>query len=190
MIMKSDKAINWNDITLNKYLEIQSIEQSETDILNKNSAYINIVFDIPYSENIYIKDYNKYTRELAFLSTPIPTHAVKTEYGKYHLDKNISHITMAQFIDFKTYAQQNDMLGCLSVFLRPKNTNYLEGYDIEEVKEYIGNMPIADVLAVYTFFLNYLKRYTTLSLIYLHLREKTLKRNPFKSRLKKLLPTR
>lgn len=180
----------WNDITLNKYLEIQSIEQSETDILTKNSAYISIVFDLPYSDNLLIKDYNKHTRELEFLSTPIPTHAVKTQYGKYVLDKNIGNITLAQFIDFKTYSQQNDMLGCLSVFLRPKNTNYLEGYDIEELKEYIGNMPIADVLAVYTFFLNYLKRYTTLSLIYLHLREKALKRKPFKSRLKKLLPMR
>lgn len=182
---------NWFDITLNKYLELQSVESSATDILIKNSAYISIVYDIPYSDNIDLKDYNAMTRGLQFLSTPIPTVQVKSKYGDYELDKNIGNITLAQFIDFKTYAQQNDLLGCLSVFLRPKNTKYLEGYDIEEVKAYVGNMSIPDVLAVYTFFLNYLKRYTTLSLIYLHLQTKRKQRRyKIKHLLKKLLPAR
>ena len=182
---------NWYDITLNKYLELQSVESSETDILIKNSAYISIVYDIPYSDNLQLKDYNRMTNDLRFLSTPIPTTEVKKQYGDYELDKNIGNVTLAQFIDFKTYAQQNDLLGCLSVFLRPKNTKYLEGYDIEEVKAYVGNMPIPDVLAVYTFFLNYLKRYTTLSLIYLHLQTKGKQRRyKIKHLLKKLLPTR
>lgn len=183
--------MNWNDVTLEQYLQLVSIENDNKELIDKNSAYISILFDVPYSEDLSLYEYNRYTCKLKFLSTPLPKPQLKPKYDNYVLHKQIGNITMAQYIDFKTYAMRNDTAGCLSCFLIPEGKTYLEGYDVEDVKAYINKMPIPDVIAIQGFFLLYLKRFTELSLICLHLRTRHQERKArWKRILKKLLPAR
>lgn len=168
--------MNWNDITLEKYLQLESIEKDTLDVLDKNSAIISVVFDKEYTAELPLTEYQTLTNKLRFLSQPIPTVGLKKQYGDYTLDKNLANVTLAQYIDFKNFTLHNDIAGCLSVFLIPQGKRYLEGYDIDEVKHYVNQMPITDVLAIQSFFLQYLKRFTVLSLIYLHQRTKRCQR--------------
>lgn len=183
--------MTWNDVTLEQYLQLVSIENDNKELIDKNSAYISILFDVPYSEDLSLYEYNRYTCKLKFLSTPLPKAQLKAKYDNYVLHKQVGNITMAQYIDFKTYAMRGDIAGCLSCFLIPEGKTYLEGYDVEEVKQYILNMPVPDVIAIQGFFLLYLKRFTQLSLIFLHIRTRHQERkHKLKRILKKLLPAR
>lgn len=179
--------MNWNDITLEKYLQLESIEKDTLDVLDKNSAIISVVFDKEYTSELPLTEYQTLTHRLRFLSQPIPTVEMKKQYGDLVLDKNLANVTLAQYIDFKNFTLHNDIAGCLSCFLIPRGKRYLEGYDVEDVKHYVNQMPITDVLAIQNFFLQYLKRYTVLSLIYLHQRTKrSLRRAKLKGLLRKL----
>ena len=183
--------MTWNDVTLEKYQQLVDIENDNKELIDKNSAYISVLFDVPYSEELSLREYNRYTCKLKFLSTPLPKPQLKAKYDNYVLHKQVGNITMAQYIDFKTYAMRGDVAGCLSCFLIPEGKTYLEGYDVEEVKEYINKMPIPDVIAIQGFFLLYLKRFTQLSLICLHIRTRNQERKTkLKRILKKLLPAR
>lgn len=162
--------MNWKDVSTEKYIQIENIYNTENDIIDKTVAIISILFDIDYNKNMSLQQYYDYLNQITFLKEPIPTVDVKKRYGSYILDKNISNISLTQFIDFKTYALQNDIIGCLSVFLIPDGCKYMEGYNIEEIKDFIGKMSITETLSIYQFFFLYFKRYTVLSLLYIHLK--------------------
>jgi hypothetical protein len=175
--------MNWKDVTTEKYLQIENIYNTENDIIDKTVAIISILFDIEYNNNMSLQDYYNYLNQITFLKEAIPTVDIKKRYGSYILDKNISNISLTQFIDFKTYALQNDIIGCISVFLIPDGCKYMEGYNIEEIKDFIGKMSIIQTLSIYQFFFLYFKRYTVLSLLYIHLKTKQKQR---KKRLKQI----
>lgn len=175
--------MNWKDVSTEKYIQIENIYNTENDIIDKTVAIISILFDIDYDNNMSLQDYYNYLNQITFLKEPIPTADVKKQYGNYSLDKNLSNITLTQFIDFKTYALQNDIIGCISVFLIPTGCKYLEGYNIEEIKDFVGKMSIIECLSIYQFFFLYFKRYTVLSLLYIHLKMRQKQR---KKRLKQM----
>ncbi|MBO7226549.1 MAG: hypothetical protein J6V33_03080 [Bacteroidales bacterium] len=175
--------MTWKDVTTEKYIQIENIYNTENDIIDKTVAIISILFDVEYNNNMSLQDYYNYLNQITFLKEAIPTVDVKKRYGSYILDKNLSNISLTQFIDFKTYALQNDIIGCISVFLIPKGCKYLEGYNIEEIKDFIGKMSITETLSIYQFFFLYFKRYTVLSLLYIHLKTKQKQR---KKRLKQI----
>lgn len=162
--------MTWKDVTTEKYIQIENIYNTDNDIIDKTVAIISILFDVEYDSNMSLQDYYNYLNQIAFLKEAIPTVDVKKRYGSYILDKNISNISLTQFIDFKTYALQNDIIGCISVFLIPDGCKYMEGYNIEEIKDFIGKMSITETLSIYQFFFLYFKRYTILSLLYIHLK--------------------
>ena len=168
--------MNWKDVTTEKYLQIENIYNTENDIIDKTVAIISILFDVEYNNNMSLQDYYNYLNQISFLKEAIPTVDVKKRYGSYILDKNLSNISLTQFIDFKTYALQNNIIGCISVFLIPDGCKYMEGYNIEEIKDFIGKMNIIETLSIYQFFFLYFKRYTVLSLLYIHLKTKKKQR--------------
>lgn len=163
--------MTWKDVTTEKYIQIESIyNNTDNDIIDKTVAIISILFDVEYNSNMSLQDYYNYLNQITFLKEAIPTVDVKKQYGIYNLDKNLSNITLTQFIDFKTYALQNDIIGCISVFLIPKGCKYLEGYNIDETKDFITKMGIIETLSIYQFFFLYFKRFTVLSLLSIHLK--------------------
>jgi len=162
--------MTWKDVTTEKYIQIENIYNTDNDIIDKTVAIISILFDVEYNNNMSLQEYYNYLNQITFLKEAIPTVEVKKQYGIYSLDKNLSNISLTQFIDFKTYALQNDIIGCISVFLIPDGCKYMEGYNVEEIKDFIGKMSIIKTLSIYQFFFLYFKRYTVLSLLYIHLK--------------------
>lgn len=158
--------MDWGDITYNQYIELQSVNNTDDDVLDKGIAYLTILYGEDASK-WSISKFNEKTNEISFLSTPIPKVKVKSDYGEYHIDLSLPELTVAQWIDYQNFVKANDIIGILSVFLRPNGKEYLDGYDIATVKEFIGNMAVADVISLYAFFLRYWESYQIISQLYL-----------------------
>lgn len=158
--------MDWRDITYNQYVELQSVNNSDDDVIDKGIAYLSIIYNDDANKWSLTK-FNEKTKEISFLSTPIPKVKVKSDYGEYHIDLSLPELTVAQWIDYQNFVKANDMVGIISVFMRPKNTEYLNGYNVEDVKEFISNMAVADVVALFAFFLRYWESYQIISQLYL-----------------------
>lgn len=146
--------MKWENVTFKQYLEVVEIQKRNDDNFNKILDTIAVLKDIDVNE-ITINNYKDYTQEIAFLNTDIPIVPLKEKYDNYVLIKQIENISMKQYMDFQVYANLDDYVGILTCFLIPENKEYNEGYDIEQVKEYINTMSVQDVMSIYSFFLIY-----------------------------------
>lgn len=144
--------MKWENVTFNQYLEITEIQQREDTNYN-NLLDITAVLNNIDVDEITISNFKEYAENIKFISEDIPVTEILNEYGNYTLHKDLSSMSMKQYIDFNNYAKVNDYVGVLSVFLIPKGKLYNEGYNIEEVREYILSMPCTDVITIYAFFL-------------------------------------
>lgn len=144
--------MKWENVTFNQYLEITEIQQREDTNYNKLLDITAVLNNIDVDE-ITISNFKEYAENIKFISEDIPVTEILNEYGNYTLHKDLSSMSMKQYIDFNNYAKVNDYVGVLSVFLIPKGKLYNEGYNIEEVREYILSMPCTDVITIYAFFL-------------------------------------
>lgn len=150
--------MTWNDVKFYQYEQIKEIIESNNEYLDKTVGLIDILFNVDCN-NLSLSEYGEYCKKLKFIEQDIPLVEIKDKYGKYKLIKELSNIKTNQFIDFQHFAKSKDTVGVLSVFLIPENKEYLQDYDIEEVKEYIRNMNVVDVLSIYSFFLLYSQIY-------------------------------
>lgn len=144
--------MKWEDVTFKQYLAINEINErnnSETDKLLDITAVLNNI-DV---DKITITNFKDYAENIKFISEDIPLAEIKDEYDSYTLQKELSSMSMKQYIDFTNYSKANDYVGVLSVFLIPKGKQYNEGYNIEEVRQYILTMSCVDVITIYAFFL-------------------------------------
>lgn len=169
--------IDWTTLSINKFNQIKELvldpEYTEEDRLLYE---IQILFDVdPFK--LSMSQLNYFTKQMVFLSQPIPKMKVKEKYklghNTYILDKRLSSFTVAQWIDWRHLINDGgtdteNYSNLMSVFLIPEGkSEYNEGYDIEEVKKDIGNyMSIADGMAISAFFLNYQKALLIRSLLY------------------------
>lgn len=175
--------MKWNDLTFGQYLEIESIwDSKDSELLDKTVALQSIIFNIDASK-ISISEFNDKLKEIEFLKQPIPIVKVKRSYGDYRVIMDIPEITMAQYMDFVNFRETNDKIGILSVFLIPKGKEYMEGYSIDEVKDYITNkLSVVDALAMYAFFLRFFQRYIRLSLRFTRNRLKKIQKRENKKK--------
>lgn len=150
--------MTWEDITFEQYLIIKDIIENNNENIDKTVGIIDVLFNVD-ANKLSLAEYGEYCKQIHFITEDIPVNEILNEYGNYKLQKDLSNISMSQFIDFQHFAKQKDTVGILSVFLIPENKEYLNDYDIEEVKEYIRNMSVVDVLSIYAFFLIYSQTY-------------------------------
>lgn len=174
--------MNWNDVKYFQYEQIKDIIQSNNEYLDKTVGIIDILFNVDCNK-LSLSEYGEYCKKIKFIEQDIPVVEIKDKYGKYKLIKELSNIKTNQFIDFQHFAKSKDTVGILSVFLIPDNKEYLQDYDIEEVKEYIRNMNVVDVLSIYAFFLIYSQTYIKRFQLSIINQKKKLK---MKMRLKRL----
>lgn len=191
--MVKKEHLNWTDVSLYKFNLIKDFYlDSENTDEDRIFYQMQILFEInPYK--ITTIEFNKYLKEMKFLSDKIPNMKVKDEYKlgdtTYKLQKKIQQFTVAQWIDFQNFlknggSESDNFPNILSVFFLPKGEKeYNENYDIDKVRDDINkNLSIADALAISTFFLNYHRVLLILSLIYT--RKKILKMTPLKMKEK------
>lgn len=174
--------MNWNDVKFYQYEQIKEVIESNNEYLDKTVGIIDILFNVDCN-NLSLSEYGEYCKKIKFIEQDIPVTEIKDKYGKYKLIKELSNIKTNQFIDFQHFAKNKDAVGILSVFLIPENKEYLQDYDIEEVKEFIRNMNVVDVLSIYAFFLIYSQTYIKRFQLSIINQKKKLK---MKMRLKRL----
>lgn len=153
-LFKKTKSRNirktWYDITLGQFQELCQLGDTPdfADLLR-------IIYNVDL-RTIPISTIAKYNVE--FLRKPTPRTSIKDHYllngTKYKASFDLTNLTTAQFFDFRNYAQKNDSVGVLSCCVIPEGHEYNDGYDIENVKKDLLDLPITDAQTISFFFIN------------------------------------
>lgn len=161
--------MNWNDITLKKWYQIREV----LEVVDEWTVYnlMDIVYDID-STNMPIADLSKYN--LDFMNTPIKD--VEITQDKFIFNDRVYEghfdlvgVTAAQFVDYQNYIKQEPLRfeNVLSCFLIPKGHKYNDGYDLDQVKQDLLEMPITFVMKISFFFQTQLQTFASLFLYFL-----------------------
>ena len=146
--------MKWNKITLNQFCQIQKAFEI-TDETERLITISEIVFGEDVT-NLPLSEYSKKIKELDFLKEEIPNNhlvkSVKVNGREYRLDGLLGNITTAQYIDFINHSKTNDVAKILSVFFIPKEHKYNDGYDMLQVINDIGSLPMDIVNSTAFFF--------------------------------------
>ena len=186
--------MNWNDISIKQYNDIKNLyldtELSDEDRL---ILQINILFNVD-ALKLKTNELHKYINEMKFLGSKIPKMKIKKEYklgsNIYILKKELKDVTVAQWLDWQNFLKDgsdtDNFPNLLSIFFFPKGeTEYGDGYDIEQVRQDINNhLSIAEAMSISSFFLLYRK--TSLLLFLLYTQRQTLKTPLTKEEKKKV----
>lgn len=152
--------MTWNDITLRKWTEIESIykKKYEDEIL-QTADIISVVFEIENPLDLSPAEFSKYVEQLSFLTKPIPEKKLCNSYTingtLYNFKGNIMEVSMGQLMDWRQFSTKEpiDYAECLSVFIIPDGHKYNDGYDMDKTLNDIKSLPIGDVLKLWNFFL-------------------------------------
>lgn len=152
--------MDWNQITLRKWNEIESIykKKYEDEIL-QTADIISVIFGISDPMELSPTEFSKYVEQLSFLKNPIPEKKLCNSYNingtLYNFKGNIMEVSMGQLMDWRQFSTKEpiDYAECLSVFMIPDGHKYNDGYDMTKVIEDIKSLPIGDVLKLWNFFL-------------------------------------
>lgn len=160
--------MDWHNISLSKYLQLKQVfADKELDEVEKGIEAVSILFDCD-ANKLMITDFNNKLQQVKkVLSNKIPKSKVKAKYGEYQLVVEPTLITTSQFMDISTFRESGDIVGILSCILIPKNHVYNDGYSIDEVRNYIMELPITDALGILSFFTEVSLLYITHSLQFL-----------------------
>lgn len=136
--------MNWNDITLKQFYEIQNILSTEDEYTVFN--LIDFLYNVD-CQSLPITQLKQY--DISFIKEQIPDVKVEKEYilngTVYKSNIDITKVTVAQFIDYQNYIKQPEIKleDLLSVFFIPKSCkDYNQDYDIIKVKEDLLELPI------------------------------------------------
>lgn len=182
-MMKIDKKIEWSDVTIEEFKQINILlTDDELDEEDKALGLVALFSDDDPLQTDF-REFRKRLENIQFIGKEIKPAEVKKEYVlggvKYKLNKNIYNLTTSQYIDYTSYLKNldSDTLyeDVLSVYLIPDGCKYNVGYDIDETKRIIrNNMPITDALGIYNFFFLFFRNYMQISLHYLRKRMKKM----------------
>ena len=156
--------MTWNDINIKTFKKINEIvkDTNLTDV-EKEISLISIIFNLD-EDSIYDMDLQTlktYSDKIAFINTFEP------DYGKcpkierigdveVSVDYNLSHFTVAQYIDFMANIQSKepDIARLLSCILIPKGKKYNTDYDLEAfIKQIEINLNIYDAESMLFFYI-------------------------------------
>ena len=153
--------MNWNQITLKQYLQIQEAYTANCSEYEKAGKLVKIILgkDI---EEIPITQIDHYINQItALLNTPMPKVSIKKKYvinnHTYTLSPEIEDMTTSQFWDFTEYSKDpKNIAKVLACFLIPEGKKY--GEDREVVLADMEELSIVDVNCIAFFLLNRLKQ--------------------------------
>ena len=156
--------MTWNDINIKKFKQINSIlkDTNLTDV-EKEISLISIIFNLDEDDlyDLDLKTLKTYSDKIAFINTFEP------DYGKcpkierigdieISVDYNLSHFTVAQYIDFMANIQtkERDIARLLACILIPKGHKYNVDYDLEAfIKQIEINLNIYDAESMLFFYI-------------------------------------
>lgn len=150
----------WDDITWGEYEQLEQILATDIPSDFKTVHIIALLTGLSVNEveTLPITAFSKLLPNLDFLQTEPETHTHKFEYTvndhDYVFRGRLEEISTAQYIDYRTYIQEEnkDVVKLMSCFLIPKDHDYNDGYDMEQVQKDINDMCWLDVRAAAFFF--------------------------------------
>jgi hypothetical protein len=168
--------MNWSNITLKKYLQIQDILSVEDEYTVFN--LIDVIYDVD-SQSLPITKVKKY--DISFMCNQIPKAKLKDTYTlngtTYKSNLDLTKVTAAQFIDYQNYLKETPTKfeKVLSVFIVPEGHTYNDGYDIKQVQRDMLELPFVVVQKISFFFLKQLQVFVQTTLFCLTGELKNLK---------------
>ena len=168
--------MNWTDISIKQYNEIKDLYLDENlSDEDRLILQINILYNVD-ALKLKTSELHKYVNDMKFLGSKIPKMKIKKEYqlgnNTYILKKDLRDVRVAQWIDWQNFLKDgsdtDNYANLLSVFFFPKGeTEYGDGYDIEQVRQDINNhLSIAEAMSISSFFLTYRKALSIRFLLY------------------------
>ena len=151
---------SWEEITWREFEQIEQVLHADIPKYYKTVHLISVLSNTPVEEieKLPITEFQKLTPHIEFLTTEPEPHGHKFEYEvngrQYDFRGEFYNITTAQYIDYRSYMDDElkDITKLMSVFLIPKGHEYNDGYDMEQVKNDIGDMCWLDIRACTFFF--------------------------------------
>ena len=150
MTMKKEKnmnkysKLNWYNVNLNQFILLQDVFKIEDDT-EKMISVAEIILGNDVT-NLPLKEFNEQMKRLEFLKEEIPTSVPPKKFEingkKYFMDCLLGNMTTAQYVDFNNHSNTGDFAKMLSVFVIPEGHKYNDGYDMLEVINDIGMLPI------------------------------------------------
>lgn len=178
--------MNWNDITLKQFYEIQNILSTEDEYTLFN--LIDYLYNVD-CQSLPITQLKQY--DISFIKEPIPDVKVEKEYilngTVYKSNMDTTKVTVAQFVDYQNYIKQPEIKleDLLSVFFIPKSCkDYNQDYDIIKVKEDLLELPITVAQSI-GFFLG--RQFKIFFLIFRYCLQKQVKKLKMEKKKKKEL---
>ena len=165
--------MTWKDINIKTFKEINRIIKDETlTDVEKEISLISIIFNLDEDDlyDLDLKTLKTYSDKIAFINTFEPDYGKCPKIDKIgdievSVDYNLSHFTVAQYIDFMANIQskERDIARLLACILIPKGHKYNTDYDLEAfIKQIEINLNIYDAESMLFFYivesLRYLKR--------------------------------
>lgn len=138
------KIKSYEDLTLAKWQALRSIDWNENiDDVERQAGIIGVLCDLSVAEvmKMPLVEYKECAMAAEFLKETPRVRTISAvrglEVGGFNLyaPASFKDITVAQFVDFQTFAgQENKEAELLSVFLIPNGCEYCEGYDVAAVQ--------------------------------------------------------
>lgn len=156
---------SYKELTIDKYLQIRQLIDSNEEDINKQVILLSILTDLDEEEilNLKLDEYKQLNQQTDFLLEQPKPNKIATTYklGNYILEPMVDmrDVTTSQYIDFQTFIKDQDkyLVELLSIILIPKGKKYAQDYDIYDVQGTIkNNLNIEDALGLTAFFLTLL----------------------------------
>lgn len=179
---------NYKQLTINKYQEIRQILKDDGGELNIQARIVAMLNDMDLDTvlNLSLTKYNELVRGSAFLMEKpkldgrIPSK-LNINGRECVVTKNVSKLTTGQYIDYQSYIAADDqekyLANVLACFIIPRGHSYGDGYDTDEIAQWLGeNLSIQDAMNICFFFRKKYLESINLTLTCLELTMKRLKR--------------
>lgn len=149
---------SYKDLTLEKYIELYSIDITSMEEFDIQATMIAILADMTVDEvlDLPISEYRKLAMQMQFLKEPPKTRKhcsrIKIDGKEYVVLEKVEDMTAGQYIDYETYLQQNDIkmlpyiLSCLII---PKGEKYGDSDTSNELMQ----LSVEEALSIANFFM-------------------------------------
>lgn len=151
-------ATSWNDVTLKQLDALRHVNNDDRDAEFK---IIDILSDLTFDDayRLDMNDFNTIMDKLKFLNTNpdvvIPTEELVINGRKFTVTLMAHRMTAAQFLDYNSIMNMDvdkknaRVMACFTI---PDNHSYNDGYDTEELIDFLWNNLSVQEVANYTRF--------------------------------------
>ena len=173
--------MNWDDISIRKYIEIQKVLNKSEDPLTTKLELMRIAYDKTPDDMSNLEldsaEFSKMNKECVFLFTPPPLYPVDIDVTKtvhiqgkdYKINLDASKLTAGQYIDIQSFLKDGEAFESIHLVLSVLVVE--DKYNVTKVKPraemFLDHFPISEAYPISVFFWNLSKALTESITLYL-----------------------